>query len=176
MPDETQNSNPFAPPSNDSGGGESISLGLVEGEEFETDIAKAMGLPTNGVYPCRCVAIKRGKSRADNDMLTVTYAIVSGEFAGSEIMDWVLYNEKNAFKILCIYRAFGIDTKGTVSVDAYAFIGKNVNVKLKQDKDRDGQPQCRVVHPVMVHEAVESEPFRNEEAPATDTSEDDIPF
>lgn len=94
------------------------------------------GRVTPGTYTVSIDDVEVGKASSGNMMITVWLQVVSGEFAGTQIIDRLTQTPAAMFRTVNFMQALGLPTpKKRLQLDFSKFIGRRVDVELE-----DGDP------------------------------------
>lgn len=142
--------------------------------DYDTPVPK-------GVYKAKVADITEGTSQSSgNDMLTVEYELVEGDFKGRKLWDYVVLTDAAAWKLRQFIDAMGVKAKGTL--DTVELIGNLVLVRVKHEADsrpetvenNGGKPVVRArvgsVNPIPEDE---DEPDEDEEDDDEEEDEED---
>lgn len=96
------------------------------GTDFDTPVPR-------GTYRCKITDCKESKSKQDNDMISIEYEIMTGEWKNRKLWDYIVLDDSSAWKLRQFTDALGKRAKGTL--DTNAVIGERVLVRAKHETD-----------------------------------------
>jgi hypothetical protein len=131
------------------------------GQDFDTPIPK-------GVYKMKILEIEDGTSKKDDrPMYTVELEVISGEFKGRRLWDYIKYEDDTSqWKLGQLLEALQVasEKKRTGSFNPEKYVGKVVVVRVKHEHDDDYGTQAKVGSMQPLPEGETEEPADEPEA------------
>lgn len=119
--------NPFGTPGNNDAVNDEFSFDF-------TDYTDGYAVD-NGDYDAKVIDMVQGTSKSSgNPMITVTYALVEGKYAGKEFKDFMVMTPAALFKVAAFCKAIGKPIEGKVSLKKDECLNKRVVLRLKQEE------------------------------------------
>lgn len=134
--------NPFGKPAEgDSGKGKKFSIDF-------SDMQSGFNIE-EGHYPAKCIDVAEGQSKAGNDMLTFTFAIMEGEYVGKEFKNFCAITPAALWKLAETLGALGVEvTEGVANFDPDDCLNKACVLEI-EDSEYNGnvRSSIKTVHP-----------------------------
>lgn len=104
---------------------------------------ESYGKCAEGIHTAKIVDIEETTSQAGDDMLKITFEVVSGESKGCKLFDNCVLTEKALWKFQLLLKALGMRCEGKLAIDLDKLIGKLVDVEVSHE-EYNGQTRARV--------------------------------
>lgn len=104
---------------------------------------ESYGKCAEGIHTAKIVDIEEATSQAGDDMLKITFEVVSGESKGCKLFDNCVLTEKALWKFQLLLKALGMRCDGKIAIDLDKLIGKLVDVEVSHE-EYNGQTRARV--------------------------------
>ena len=108
----------------------------IEGGEFEP-------IPA-GDYLVEIEKCEAKTSSSGNDMLTMTFNVVEGDYAGRKIFDNYVLTEKALWKLKSLFVALGEDVDGILEFDPSDLIGQTFLATVSIEESPGYDPANRI--------------------------------
>lgn len=104
---------------------------------------ESYGKCAEGIHTAKIVDIEETTSQAGDDMLKITFEVVSGESKGCKLFDNCVLTEKALWKFQLLLKALDMRCEGKLAIDLDKLIGKLVDVEVSHE-EYNGQTRARV--------------------------------
>ena len=97
-----------------------------------------------GDYTVEIEKVENRTAKSGNEMLSLTFNVMEGEYEGRKIFDLYVLTEKALWKLKDLLVAVGVDTEGMVDLDIDDLVGEVfvANVEIQESPGYD--PQNRI--------------------------------
>jgi hypothetical protein len=121
------------------------------------------GRISEGYHKVKIAKVDEGSSQSGNDMLRVTFEVISGEDKGGKVFENYTLIDTALWKLKGLLQAIGMKADGRVQIDLDRMVGKTLEI-LVSHEEYNGQLRARVS---------ETNKIGSKSASETDEDEDD---
>ncbi len=95
-------------------------------------------------YVVEIEKVENRTAKSGNEMLSLTFNVMEGEYEGRKIFDLYVLTEKALWKLKDLLVAVGVDTEGMVDLDADDLVGEVFVAKVEIQESPGYDPQNRI--------------------------------
>lgn len=115
----------------------------------------------NGSYYVEIYSAKDQISRADNDMVCVTYSVLNDEYKNAKVFEYLTFTEKSMGRIKHFLHMINEPYEGNCQIDSGNWIGKCLKITVSVETSQDYPDKNRVTGHLPFEPAQESS-YRDE--------------
>ncbi len=104
---------------------------------------ESYGKCEEGIHTAKITDIEEATSQAGDDMLKITFEVVSGGSKGCKLFDNCVLTEKALWKFQLLLKALGMKCEGKLAIDLDKLVGKLVDIEVSHE-EYNGQTRARV--------------------------------
>ena len=104
---------------------------------------ESYGKCEEGIHTAKITDIEETTSQAGDDMLKITFEVVSGDSKGCKLFDNCVLTEKALWKFQLLLKALGMKCEGKLAIDLDKLVGKLVDIEVSHE-EYNGQTRARV--------------------------------
>lgn len=97
-----------------------------------------------GDYVVEVEKVENRTAKSGNEMLSLTFNVMEGEYEGRKIFDLYVLTEKALWKLKDLLVAVGVDTEGMVDLDVDDLVGEVFAAKIEIQESPGYDPQNRI--------------------------------
>ena len=97
-----------------------------------------------GDYVVEIEKVENRTAKSGNEMLSLTFNVVEGEYEGRKIFDLYVLTEKALWKLKDLLVAVGVDTEGMVDLDVDDLVGEVFTATVEIQESPGYDPQNRI--------------------------------
>lgn len=97
-----------------------------------------------GDYVVEIEKVENRTAKSGNEMLSLTFNVMEGEYEGRKIFDLYVLTEKALWKLKDLLVAVGVDTEGMVDLDVDDLVGEVFVANIEIQESQGYDPQNRI--------------------------------
>lgn len=95
-------------------------------------------------YVVEIEKVENRTAKSGNEMLSLTFNVMEGEYEGRKIFDLYVLTEKALWKLKDLLVAVGVDTEGMVDLDIDDLVGEVFVANIEIQESQGYDPQNRI--------------------------------
>lgn len=96
-----------------------------------------------GIHTAKIASIEEATTQGGDDMLKITFEVVSGACKGAKVFDNCVLTEKALWKLQTLLKAIGMKCDGKLAIDLDKLVGKLVDIEVALE-EYEGKSRPRV--------------------------------